>query len=207
MKPRLFCLYSGGLKSAGYLWQILSNDKYDDYIIHIHHISIINYKMAYFAQEYYTKKSLEIFKQHFNRELIFTHNQINFNCLPKHSLLPNDIDICSFVANQYVSLNHDTEYIILGRSNEDSIEESKPIKRANFALNKMKDVSQFNNNVSYLELNNNLSRKDIYNILPHDIRSVVWSCHNPIYEIKKQQITKIVKCNKCCKCKEDKLTL
>lgn len=200
MKPKIFCLYSGGLKSAGYLWQILSDHKYDDYIIHIHHVSIINHRLSYFAQEYYAKQSLNVFKQHFKRDLVFTHNQINFNCLPKFSLLPNDIDICSFIANQYISLNHDTKYIVIGSSHEDTIEESTQIKRANFALNKITKNPQFNNHASYLEIAFNLSRKDLYNILPSELQSVIWSCQYPIYEIKNQQIVKITKCKKCLKC-------
>lgn len=197
MKKQIFCLYSGGLKSVGNLWYILSNPKYNDYIIHIHHIHILNYENHAKAEAHAVKQTLDFILKQFKREFIISENQINFNCLPKASKLPNNLDICAFVASQYISVNPDIAYILVGYSKEDNESNYlKDISRFNLSLERAKELNTASKEVSLLSPLQYLSRNQINLMLPEETRSFIWSCTTPIYIEKGIAVP----CSNCIKC-------
>lgn len=119
MKRKLICLYSGGVKSVACLSEVLTNKLYEDYIVQVHYVHIINHTGQFKKDVDDVKKTLKYFQDTSERAFIISENQINFSCLPYPSLLPNDIDICVFVANQMLSTDKAVRYIAMGFSKED----------------------------------------------------------------------------------------
>lgn len=116
MKKKLVCLYSGGAKSIVCLSKILNDPQYNDMLIQVHYIHMVNYKREFQVAQERVKKSLVNFKDNFADRLIFSENQINFSCLPVSSPLPDDNSICLFVATQMYNVDNEVIYVALGYS-------------------------------------------------------------------------------------------
>lgn len=94
--PKILCLYSGGLDSAGALWQLIHDPNYIEYEILIHHVHLINATKRYNAEKQAVDKSIPIFRKYTNRKLYFSSTIMDFAFMaPK---VPMDADVYGFVA-------------------------------------------------------------------------------------------------------------
>jgi len=119
MQRKIVCLYSGGIKSVAYLAKILTDKQYDDYIIQVHYINIINHTREFQSAVEAVNKSLKFFQEASHRKFVVTENQVNFSCLPAPSPLPLDIDICVFVASQMINVDPSIRFVVMGFSKDD----------------------------------------------------------------------------------------
>jgi hypothetical protein len=122
MKRKIVCLYSGGFKSRACLFELLNNKQYQEYIIQVHHVSIINHATQFQSSSQAIKDTLKIIQKAAGKKFTVSENQINFSCLPPQSSLPDDIDICAFVASQMVNNDQSIRYIAMGFSNENFVQ-------------------------------------------------------------------------------------
>lgn len=119
MAEKVICLYSGGKKSIACLLAILNDPEYNDFIIQVHYVHLIDYRNEFMATLEKVKNSLSYFQSKFPERFIVSENQVNFSCLPERSILPNPIDICLFIARQVVTSDDVLRQIIMGFTHDD----------------------------------------------------------------------------------------
>ena len=61
--PKILCLYSGGLDSAGALWKIINDESYSNHQILIHHVHIVNATGRYFAEKQAVEQTIPLFRK------------------------------------------------------------------------------------------------------------------------------------------------
>lgn len=122
MQRKIVCLYSGGFKSRACLFELLNNKQYREYIIQVHHVSIINHATQFQNSSKAVKDTLISLQKTARKKFTISENQINFSCLPPQSSLPDDIDICAFVASQMINNDRSIRYIAMGFSNENFVQ-------------------------------------------------------------------------------------
>lgn len=118
MKRKIVCLYSGGFKSRACLFELLNNQQYQEYMIQVHYVNIINHATQFQSSSQTVKDALKIIQKTARKKFTISENQINFSCLPPQSSLPDDIDICAFVVSQMINNDQSIRYIAMGFSNE-----------------------------------------------------------------------------------------
>ena len=122
MQRKIVCLYSGGFKSRACLFELLNNEQYREYIIQVHHVNIINHTTQFQSDSQAVKDRLISLQKTARKKFTISENQINFSCLPPQSSLPDDIDICAFVASQMINNDQSIRYIAMGFSNENFVQ-------------------------------------------------------------------------------------
>lgn len=165
---KIVCFYSGGAKSLASLWSILIDEQYKDYIIHVHHVVIVNHTGKFREAAEKVRQTLARIKTECSRELIITENQVNFSCLPAPSRLPSDIDICAFVAAQMVNTDPSIRYVVMGFSSEDNNDgpNDSAVKRAQAYLAMTKQNPEAAPDAEYLCPQIDKSRLQILELLP-----------------------------------------
>lgn len=203
MKLKILCMYSGGLDSAGALWRILTDECYNNYDIHVHHIHNINHENRAHIEDIVVKNTLPLFSQYSGRKFTFSQNWIDFSCLPYPSNIPFDTDIFAFVSGSIVSIDTSFEYVAIGRTKDDVVNggehTANQIKRAKETFDLVKRSINKESNAKYILPVENLTKKEIWDLLPKDIREMTWSCRRPVYK-KVQDEMQILPCQKCASC-------
>lgn len=118
MKRKIVYLYSDGFKSRACLFKLLNDKQYREYIIQVYHISIINHATQFQNSAQGVKDILKSVQKTTRKKFTISENQINFSYLTLQSLLPDDIDICAFVASQMINNDQSICYIAMGFSRE-----------------------------------------------------------------------------------------
>lgn len=198
MQEKILCMYSGGLDSAGALWELLTNSKYACYTILVHHIHIINHERRTHAEKAAVDATIALFRKLTSTPFFFSSSAIDFSCLPFPSGLPFDTDIYGFIGGNLAIIDKTIKYIASGSTGNDK----KDIAN-NTNLNKRRDAiidalyvgRSFNRQFEMLYPVEHLSKQQIYIMLPEQIRNNTWSCRRPQYIN-----GKVFSCGKCHSC-------
>lgn len=194
---KILCMFSGGLDSIGMLYKLLTEDEYANYIIHVHHINMINIENRSEAEKIAVDNCCDWFKKN-GKKFIYTENTIDFLFMKNN--FPFDVDVIYFVAGQIISISLDTyEYITIGQTKTDLTHvhgiQGINLPRSKKLLDIMlayydKDIKRIFPVIDY-------TKKEIYDFLPEDLKNMGWSCRTP------QKINDIfIKCGRCKSCKE-----
>lgn len=173
-------MYSGGIDSTGMLYKLFTDEKYNEYEFHIHFIKIINREKRYEAEANATKLCLEWFKNN-NKNFLYSENIIDFLFLKNG--FPWDIDIYNFViAEIIIASNNLYKYIAIGRTASDlsTTGESNRVLNSNKILTTI--LSNYNKTFEKIFPVEDLTKKQIWDIMPIDLRKNTWSCRTPKYE-------------------------
>ncbi len=119
IQEKIICLYSGGKKSIACLLAILNDPQYNEFVIQVHYVHLIDYQHDFIVALEKVKKSLCYFQKNFPNRVIVSENQVNFSCLPARSALPNTIDIYLFVARQIVAVDVNLRHVVMGFTHDD----------------------------------------------------------------------------------------
>lgn len=187
-KQTILAMYSGGLDSLGMVYKLLTDPEYKEYNIHIHHVHNKNVENRDRAEAVAVNFALqELNKLGFSFE--YSESEIGSQSYGKYYLF--DTDTINFFAGYVASVNPDIKKIAMGmQANDNNYNLEERRIRGNNIL------SAFTNAEKIYPVFN-MSKREIYDMLPESIRNIFWSCRRPVYTE-----DKIIPCGVCGTCIE-----
>lgn len=182
IKPKILIMFSGGLDSTGVFWKLI-NEKEE---IHVHHLYLTNKENRAKAED----KAVRNIVDYMKKIRSFSYSE-SFHEYPSYNgNFLWDSDIFSFMAGAVCLSLKSIEHVAIGMTKSDmSTRLSTRIERANKIFN------AFDSKASKIYPVSEMTKKEIYEMLPKDLRDLSWSCRTPIYE--EDDIKKCGKCKTC----------
>ena len=184
-------MYSGGLDSLGMIYKLLTEDQYKDYDIHVHHVHNKNVENRWRAEAVTVDTALKELKL-LGYKFAYSESEIGTQPFGRNFLY--DTDSMNFFAGYVASVNPDIKKIALGMQANDanqSLEERRV--RANNILRAFTPAEKI---FPVLDI----TKREIYDMLPESLRNIFWSCRRPVYGEK--NIAPCGKCDTCVKLRE-----
>lgn len=190
-QPTILAMYSGGLDSLGMVYKLLTDPAYKDYRIHIHHVHNKNIENRHRAEALAVDIALkELTALGFKFE--YSESEIGTVVYNKQYMF--DSDSMNFFAGYVCFANPNIVKVAMGmQANDGNLALEERRVRANKILAAFTPVEKI-----YPVLN--LSKHEIYDSLPENLRNKFWSCRQPVYNEK--NIAPCGKCDTCVKLKE-----
>jgi 7-cyano-7-deazaguanine synthase in queuosine biosynthesis len=191
IKPTILAMYSGGLDSLGMVYKLLTEIEYKDYDIHVHHIHNKNVENRFKAEAIAVNHAIKELKN-LGFNFAYSESEIGTQPYGRHFLF--DSDTVNFFAGYVASVNPDIQKVAMGMNGSDgnqTLEER--LKRSNQILRAFTDIEKI---FPVLDM----TKREIYDMLPESLRNIFWSCRRPIYNEK--SIAPCGKCDTCIKLKE-----
>jgi 7-cyano-7-deazaguanine synthase in queuosine biosynthesis len=184
-------MYSGGLDSLGMTYKLLTDPEYKNYAVHVHHVHNKNVENRHRAEAIAVDLALKELKRlGFN----FTYSESEIGNQPYGKYFMFDSDSMNFFAGYIASVNPGIEKVAMGmQANDGNLALEERRVRANKILAAFTPVEKI-----YPVLN--LTKREIYDMLPESLRNMFWSCRVPIYSEK--NIAPCGRCDTCVKLKE-----
>jgi 7-cyano-7-deazaguanine synthase in queuosine biosynthesis len=190
-KPIILAMYSGGLDSLGMIYKLLTDIEYKNYRLHIHHMHNKNVERRDKAEAVTVKIALaELEAMGFDFD--YSSSEIGVPAYGKRFMF--DTDSLNFFAGYICSVNPQIVKVAMGMNasdNNHSLEDRR--KRADTILAAFTEVKKI-----YPVLN--MSKREIYDSLPDNLKNKFWSCRRPVYTEK--NIAPCGKCDTCVKLRE-----
>ena len=186
VKPTILAMYSGGLDSLGMVYKLLTEKEYADYRIHIHHVHNKNIENRHRAEAIAVDLATQELKR-LGYEFVYSESEIGTPSFGTHFMF--DTDSINFFAGYVASVNPDIKKVAVGMQANDfnhSLEDRRV--RANKILSAFTDTEKI-----YPVMD--MSKREIYNMLPAGLRDMFWSCRLPRYS--ETSITPCGRCNTC----------
>ena len=191
IKPTILAMYSGGLDSLGMIYMLLTEPEYKDYDIHVHHVHNKNVENRWRAEAVTVEMALKELKR-LGYNFAYSESEIGTQPFGRNFLY--DTDTMNFFAGYVASVNPDIEKIALGMQANDanqSLEERRV--RANNILRAFTPAEKI---FPVLDM----TKREIYDMLPESLRNMFWSCRRPVYTEK--NIAPCGRCDTCVKLQE-----
>lgn len=180
-------MFSGGLDSTGVFWKLIQEKQK----IHVHHMNLINKENRSDAEKIAVKKICDYMKKFGD----FDYSESTHECPTINKNFIWDSDLYNFMAGTIcLMLNIDFVALGLTKSDLDGAGNEGVQQRIDRGTNILKC---FSTKVKKIYPVIDMSKKDIYNMIPDGLRELTWSCRTPIY-----QGGEVLKCNKCKTCRE-----
>ena len=186
MEQTILAMYSGGLDSLGMIYKLLTEPEYKDYKIHVHHVHNKNVENRHRAEAI----AVDLATQELRRlgyNFVYSESEIGTQSFGNHFLF--DTDSMNFFAGYVASVNTDIKKVAIGMQANDfnhSLEERRV--RANKILSAFTDAEKI-----YPVMD--MSKREIYDMLPESLRNMFWSCRLPQYN--ENTISSCGRCNTC----------
>ena len=193
-KEIILCMFSGGLDSYGCAWKLLSSDEYEGCNIHIHHMHVMNRETREFQEAQACRSFLKAVKGTTERKIKYTENVMDFRFINRGAF-PMDSSLYGFVAAQVCNNNKNIKSVAFGRTKTDT----KPDGRMARHLIRGREIftaALFDNlrhQINYVYPVGEMTKRDIYEFLPENLRDSFWSCRTPNGK---------EACGECVTCKE-----
>ena len=184
-------MFSGGLDSLGMVYKLLTEEQYQEYDIHIHHVHNRNVENRHRAEAIAVNIALKELKT-LGFRFAYSESEIATVAFGRHFLY--DTDTMNFFAGYIASVNPDIKKIAIGMQSTDG-GNSLPERRIRAA----KILEAFTNAEKIYPVME-MSKREIYDMLPDSLKNVFWSCRRPVY--KEKQIIPCGKCETCAKLRE-----
>lgn len=194
-KRKILCMYSGGLDSVGNLYRLLKDEEFANYRIHVHHLSLKNKEGRAPAERMAVKKTLDYFASHEEfRKFEYTNSLHDYTFM--RGYIAYDTFWYAFMAANIMIADQSIEHVAVGRtkSDIDSAASMEHAHRGHEIFHATLPLAlRFER--SYIYPVAHLKKKEIWDMLPDELRKASWSCRVPVY-IDKKPIT----CGKCKTC-------
>lgn len=165
-------MLSGGLDSLGTLYKVLTEDAYSNYTVHIHHINIYNIENRFAAEKTAVTNILSTLN---DLEFYYEYSESSITIPAYNNHFMFDTDALNFFAGYICSVNPDIEIVAMGMTaSDDNLIASDRLNRANNLLSAFVNVKKI-----YPVLN--MTKKQIYALLPEQLKTKFWSCRQPVY--------------------------
>ncbi|MBU1042559.1 MAG: 7-cyano-7-deazaguanine synthase [Proteobacteria bacterium] len=196
MSNIILCMYSGGLDSAGLLHVLLTRDEFKDYAIHVHHLQLVNPENRALVMHAVTQGALEHMRKSGYREFSYSESLHRYPAFNRQLIW--DADLCAFMAGNICNATSDIRYVALGVTKTDIEQGGSDFQgRMGRAQTIFRAVKSLNLNPSEQILPlAQLTKRDIWELLPPELRAHTWSCRRPTYEGKQA-----IACGKCISCR------
>ena len=190
-KPTILAMFSGGLDSLGMVYKLLTEEQYKEYDIHIHHVHNRNVENRHRAEAIAVNIALKELKT-LGFRFAYSESEIATVAFGRHFLY--DTDTMNFFAGYIASVNPDIKKIAIGMQSTDTNETlSERRIRATKILEAFTSAEKI---YPVMEM----SKREIYDMLPDSLKNVFWSCRRPVY--KEKQIIPCGVCETCAKLRE-----
>ena len=179
-------MYSGGLDSLGMVYKLLTETEYADYGIHIHHVHNKNIENRHRAEAIAVGLATQELRR-LGYDFVYSESEIGTPSFGEYFMF--DTDSMNFFAGYVASVNPDITKVAIGMQAHDanhSLEERRV--RANRILSAFTDAEKI-----YPVMD--MSKREIYDMLPVSLRDMFWSCRLPRYS--ENTIASCGKCNTC----------
>jgi 7-cyano-7-deazaguanine synthase in queuosine biosynthesis len=190
-QPIILAMYSGGLDSLGMVYKLLTEPEYKDHTLHIHHIHHHNVEHRDRAEAIVVDRVL---KELESMGYSFIYSESEIGSQPYNGQFMYDTDSINFFAGYICSVNPRIVRVAMGMQANDhnhSLEDRR--KRANAILAAFTPVEKI-----YPVLD--MTKREIYDMLPEGLRNMFWSCRRPVYSEK--NIAPCRRCDTCVKLRE-----
>jgi 7-cyano-7-deazaguanine synthase in queuosine biosynthesis len=174
-------MFSGGLDSTGALWELLKNKENK---IHLHHLYLLNKEQRAEAEQKAVKNILSYISQ--SNQVKYSESYHEYPYYSYFSLItPNEIvvnkdfmhdsDIYNFIAGTICLSLRKIKTVVIGRTKSDSSSDiDERATRGNKLLHILAPT------VKKIYPVGHLTKREIYNTLPSELRAMTWSCRTPI---------------------------
>jgi 7-cyano-7-deazaguanine synthase in queuosine biosynthesis len=187
----ILAMYSGGLDSLGMIYKLLTDPEYKEYKLHIHHVHNKNVENRWRAEAVSVDIALKELSA-LGFEFFYSESEIGTVPFGRHFLY--DTDTMNFFAGYVCSVNPDIKMVAMGMQANDhnhALEDRRV--RANKILSAFTDAEKI---FPVMDM----TKREIYDMLPESLRDKFWSCRTPVYTEK--NIAPCGKCDTCVKLKE-----
>lgn len=192
-------MYSGGLDSTGVLYKLLTDDQYKDFGIHAHSMDLLNIEGRSGAEYEATTKCIRWFMRNCRE---FEHTRSTYDCRHLGRNFTWDTDISAFTVGQITSCTmRKYVYVAMGKTKTDELANHANLRgRIERAHNLMRVCHEFKGThiPEYIYPVANMTKREIWEYLPEELRVNTWSCRNPI--LREVIPTVWLKCGKCITC-------
>lgn len=178
-------MFSGGLDSTGAFYKLIKDSKK----IHVHHINLINIENRSQAE----KNAVDKINEYMRNIGDFSYSESTHEMPSWNRNFLWDSDVYNLIAGSICRSFPNIKEVALGLTKTDisSSSVSERIERGK------KIFGSFNTKANKLYPVADMTKEEIYNMLPEELRSLTWSCRTPLYKE-----DKILSCNKCKSCSE-----
>lgn len=182
--PSILVMLSGGLDSTAALWKLVNETNEN---ILVHHMNLVNpenrFKIEQIASLRISKYMCRI------RDIKYSESTHQYGCYNNNMMYDNDI--ATFMAGTICLSNPSIKNIAMGlTASDNSPDVSGRAERAKKILSAFTDAQK-------IYPVKHMTKFQIYNMLPYELRNITWSCRTPIY---KDDIA--IECGKCKTCIE-----
>ena len=187
----ILAMYSGGLDSLGMVYKLLTEEAYKDYAVHVHHVHNKNAENRWRAEQIAVDIATKELK---NLGFKFAYSESEIGTLPFGDKFMFDTDSMNFFAGYVCSVNPNIVKVAMGMQANDANQRLEERRiRGNKILQAFTPAEKI-----YPVMN--MTKREIYDMLPESLRNMFWSCRRPIYSEK--NIAPCGRCDTCLKLKE-----
>jgi 7-cyano-7-deazaguanine synthase in queuosine biosynthesis len=185
MYKKTLIMFSGGLDSTGVVWKLINTDKK----LHIHHLHLNNKENRAKAEDKAVKEIIKYIKK--IRDIEYSESHYEYPSYNGNFIW--DSDLYNFIAGTICLSIKEIEEVAIGRTKSD--EGSRIDQRAERGT---KIFESFGTSAKKVYPLKHMTKKEIFEMLPVDLRSLTWSCRTPIY----LPDGDIKRCRRCKACSE-----
>lgn len=196
-KRKILSMFSGGVDSVGALYRLLTDDEYKDFDIYVHHMHLFNRENRAMAERQAVIKLLEEFRGKEYRPFGFSESVHRYEFMRRSMIW--DMDMSAFMAGNICAVDSSIRHVAMGRTKTDV-----DTSGANFAARMERAQKVFK---SVLSLNKSdadyifpvvdMTKTEVWEMLPEPLRRAAWYCRTPVYDGKKAY-----PCGRCITCKD-----
>lgn len=179
-------MFSGGLDSTGVLWKLINSKEQ----LLVHHLYLSNKENRAEAEAIAVKNIIDYMKE--IREFSYTESYHEYPSYNGNFMW--DSDIYNFVAGTICLSMKTLKEVAIGRTKSDIGIEQRA-ERGTKILNILSP------NVKKIYPVGEMTKKEIYDMLPEELRKLTWSCRTPSY--KNNNIEMCGRCKTCLEIKKN----
>lgn len=181
----ILLMLSGGLDSTGALWQLLQNKENK---VHIHHLHLINKEKREKAENIAVKNIVNYIDK--IGPISYSESYHEYPSYNRSFMW--DSDLYNFIAGTICITLPNIKSVAIGRTKSDS-EEISTMTRATRGTSILKLLAP---NVEKIYPVGHMTKNEIYDMLPKELRNMAWSCRTPIY-VDENTIKECGRCKTC----------
>jgi hypothetical protein len=195
-KGTILCMFSGGLDSLGVLYLLLTDQRYADHRIHVHHMVLKNIENRALAEKQACSNIVSYFRDRDYREFDYSESLFDYSFMDRFFMF--DSTVYGFMGANMMINDPTIVMLASGRSKDDIVADESDYSRINQGLDVYHAVlpQAVKYQRPYILPVAHLTRQQIYEMLPVDLRLLAWSCRTPRYEG-----DVIHECGQCVSCK------
>ena len=193
-RDKILCMFSGDLNSLGALYVLLKDPNFENKQIHVHQARVKDHKNPGLVEKLACEKILNYFKSNTYREFQVTECQHDISFLNQHQVEKSTYS--GFMAANMVINDVSISAIAVGLNTEETKNVSI-VKKLNKGRSLFQTMlpEELRYSTNYIFPVAHLSKLKIWQMLPSELKNLVWVCERPIY--KDQRVYSCQQCGPC----------